>query len=96
MAVAFGLAFGTASGARGLMQATVYAEFFGRTHLGSIQGTAQSVNIMGTGLGPFILGLGYDTFGSFGPVLWVVALLPLVMAVVQMCCLHKPPSRDSR
>ena len=95
-AVAFGLAFGTASGARGLMQATVYAEFFGRTHLGSIQGTAQSVNIMGTGLGPFILGLGYDTFGSFGPVLRVVALLPLVMAVVQMCCLHKPPSRDSR
>ena len=35
-----------------------YAELFGRTHLGAIQGSAQSVNILGTGLGPFILGQG--------------------------------------
>ena len=28
-----------------------------------------------------------------GPVLRVVALLPLMMAVVQLFCLHKPPSQ---
>ena len=37
-----------------------YAELFGRTHLGAIQGSAQSVNILGTGLGPFILGQGCE------------------------------------
>ena len=78
----------------GLVQATLYAELFGREHLGAIQGTGQSVNILGTGLGPFILGLGYDTYGSFAPVLRITALLPWAMAVVQLCC-RRPPTRTA-
>ena len=94
-AIAFGIGFGLSQGARSLVYATLYAELFGRTHLGAIQGTNQSVGILGTGLGPFILGLGYDFFGSFAPILRIVAALPLAMAVVQLLCL-RPPSRKAR
>ena len=52
----------------GIMQnvtAVAYANFFGRTHLGSIQGFAQSAGVLGSALGPLPFGLAHDLTGSY-------------------------------
>lgn len=52
----------------GIMQnvtAVAYANFFGRAHLGSIQGFAQSAGVLGSALGPLPFGLVHDLTGSY-------------------------------
>eukprot|EP01050_Picozoa_sp_SAG11_P023044 SAG11_NODE_4518_length_1866_cov_2.148274_3_plen_126_part_00 len=52
----------------GIMQnvtAVAYANFFGRTHLGAIQGFAQSAGVLGSALGPFPFGLVHDLTGRY-------------------------------
>eukprot|EP01052_Picozoa_sp_SAG31_P026194 SAG31_NODE_2356_length_5874_cov_17.280000_6_plen_180_part_00 len=52
----------------GIMQnvtAVAYANFFGRRHLGSIQGFAQSAGVLGSAMGPFPFGLTHDLSGSY-------------------------------
>lgn len=52
----------------GIMQnvtAVAYANFFGRKHLGSIQGFAQSAGVLGSALGPLPFGLAHDLSGSY-------------------------------
>jgi|EP01047_Picozoa_sp_COSAG01_P006121 hypothetical protein len=44
--------------------AVAYANFFGRKHLGAIQGFAQSAGVLGSALGPFPFGLTHQLFGS--------------------------------
>ena len=45
--------------------AVAYANFFGRKHLGSIQGFAQSAGVLGSALGPFPFGLVHDITGHY-------------------------------
>lgn len=52
----------------GIMQnvtAVAYANFFGRKHLGSIQGFAQSAGVLGSALGPMPFGVTHDLTGSY-------------------------------
>lgn len=59
----------------------MWARFFGRRHLGSIQGTGQMIGVIGASLGPLPLGLGVDLFGGFDQMLVALCLLPLFCAV---------------
>ncbi|MCY4284386.1 MAG: MFS transporter [Thiotrichales bacterium] len=80
-AVVFGVLFGVANAAMHAHFTFVWPRFFGRRHLGSIQGVAQMGAVIGASVGPIPLGLGYDHFGGYGGTLVALAAIPLMCAV---------------
>jgi len=88
-AYVFGATFGVMQVAWGTAGAVMWAKFFGREHLGSITSVAMSIAIVGTALGPVVMALARDLMGSYAPLFNLVALLPLVLAVVNV--IVRPP-----
>ena len=76
-------------GSLGLVQPMVFADYFGRSFLGSIQGTLRvrlSVPLL---VGPLFVALVFDATGTYSVVFSVIASLGLVAALLAM--LAKPP-----
>ncbi len=73
--ILIGLAQGLFSG----LFNTIWVRFFGREHLGKIRGTVWTATVAGSSVGPFLLGLAYDTYGSFN--------LSLIISMVVMALL---------
>ena len=80
-ALMFGALFGLTSAAQHTHMAFVWPRFFGRAHLGSIQGSATTINVVGASLGPLPLGMAYDSFGSYGGALLALAIIPIGCAI---------------
>ena len=59
----------------------LWANYFGRKHLGSIQGVGQTIGVIGASLGPLPLGVAYDIFGTYNGVLYLLAILPVVSGI---------------
>ena len=57
------------------------ARFFGRKHLGAIQGLGQTIGVVGASLGPLPLAVAFDVWGDFDAMLIGLAVIPLVCAV---------------
>ncbi len=81
---AYGLALGAMQGLALAVSATVYAHEFGRGYLGEIKGTASTITIGGSAVGPLLYGAAYDLMGVYGPALAWSALLPLAIALVAL------------
>ncbi|MGH8707701.1 MAG: MFS transporter, partial [Burkholderiales bacterium] len=64
--------------------------YFGRKHVGSLQGTGQLVAVVGASLGPLPVGLAFDTLGNPTLVLRLLALYPLACAVAAALYLRTP------
>lgn len=77
----YGVSLGLAQGVSATLTATVFVHYFGRKYLGSIKGLVTTLSVAGTAVGPLVLALGKDLFGGYGPSLWLVALVPLVIAL---------------
>jgi MFS family permease len=58
----------------------LWPRYFGRRHLGAIQGTGQTIGIVGASVGPLPLGIAYDLFGAYNATLLVLALIPVACA----------------
>ena len=80
-AIVYGVVFGVANAAMHAHFTFVWPRFFGRRHLGSIQGVAQMGAVIGASVGPIPLGLGYDYLGGYGGTLVAQAALPVLCAV---------------
>ena len=80
-AVVFGGLFGACNGAMHAHFTFVWPKFFGRRHLGSIQGVNQMAAVIGASIGPIPLGLGYDYLGGYGGTLVALAAIPAMCAV---------------
>ena len=80
-AIVFSVLFGVANAAMHAHFTFVWPRFFGRRHLGSIQGVAQMGGVIGASIGPIPLGLGYDHLGGYGETLVALAAIPVVCAV---------------
>ncbi|MCY3761977.1 MAG: MFS transporter, partial [Gemmatimonadetes bacterium] len=80
-AVFFGIVFGIANAGSHNLLAYIWPRFFGRRHLGSIQGASQTVSVLGASIGPIPFGLAWDLYGSYTGALSAFALLPLLCAV---------------
>ena len=80
-AIVYGVVFGVANAAMHAHFTFVWPRFFGRRHLGSIQGVAQMGAVIGASVGPIPLGLGYDYLGGYGGTLVALAALPVLCAV---------------
>lgn len=79
-AVFFGIVFGIANAGSHNLLAYIWPRFFGRRHLGSIQGASQMVSVLGASVGPIPFGLAWDLYGSYTGALFAFALLPLLCA----------------
>ncbi len=78
--VIFSAVFGLANAALQSHYSFLWPRYFGRRHLGSIQGAAQSIGVVGAAIGPLPLGLAFDLFGSYTGTLYLLAALPVVCA----------------
>jgi len=69
----------------------VWPRYFGRRHLGGIQGPAYTVTIIGASLGALPFGIAYDLLGGYRPAVGLLAVLPLGFGVA--VAFIKPPVR---
>lgn len=81
-AVLYALVFGLANAAMHAHYVYLWARYFGRKHLGSIQGFAQFIGVVGASLGGLPLGWAWDRFGSYGGMLQLMAAVPILFALL--------------
>lgn len=91
-AVLYSVIFGINNAFSMTMFGYIWPRYFGRRHLGSIQGTGQMIGVFGASLGPLPIGWALDAFGSATTTLFVLALLPLTAAVLAVFFLQAPKS----
>jgi MFS family permease len=93
-AVLYGIVFGVNNAAVHTHMSYVWPRFFGRRYLGSIQGTAQTIVVVGASIGPLPLGAAFDLYGAYTGALIVLAMLPVLACVA--IALMRPPQLESR
>jgi MFS transporter, OFA family, oxalate/formate antiporter len=91
-AYAFGIFWGIQSGIEMLVMGVIFANYYGRQHLGAIAGFSSTLLVAASALGPMPFGIARDLMGGYGPVLTTMAILPFSLA---FACLFfgKPADR---
>ena len=92
-AIVYALCFGVLTGANMTLFGFMWAYYFGRKHLGSIQGVGQASGIVGASIGPLPLGIAFDQFGSYTEALHLLAILPVVCALIALFLIR--PDHDA-
>ena len=92
LALAFGVIMGIRSGFAMIVSNVIWAQFYGRLHLGSITGVTTTMMVAGSALGPMPLGVARDMLGSYTAVLIGSAGLPFILSVATLLYC-KPPIR---
>jgi MFS family permease len=69
---AFVALFGAARGLVTLTRPTLVADMYGTAHYASISGVLQMVISIAQAAAPVSVGAGYDAFGSYEPILWLL------------------------
>lgn len=90
--VVYAVLFGLNNALSMTMFGYIWPRYFGRKHLGSIQGTGQMVGVFGASLGPLPVGLAYDFLGGATGTLQALAIFPLIAAVLTVLFLRAPAS----
>ena len=81
MAYLFGFFMGMQGGLEMIVSSVIFANYFGRRHLGSIAGFASTLLVAASAHGPMPIGVARDLMGSYQTVLSVFALLPFALAI---------------
>lgn len=84
LALAYGVLLGIAGGLMRLAGSVVWANYFGRRHLGSITGITSVIVIGGSALGPVPLGIARDLLGSYQAPLGMMSVISLILAVASL------------
>jgi len=85
--------FGLGIGTNMFTQSYIWAEYFGREHLGSIRGFVMPINLFIGGLGAPAAGYVLDQTGSYDPAWWSGVILMLIAATV--FALSRRPGRPT-
>jgi MFS family permease len=80
--VLYALVMGLAGGFVIVIFFTFWSRVFGRTHLGQIQGSAQTLTVLASAVGPIILAECFEITGSYATIFY---LLSLVVTVLGIC-----------
>ena len=75
------LVLGAAGGAIRTVSATLLPEWFGTTHLGSIQGTLTLLNVGASALGPVTLAVLQERTDSYPTAIMLLSIIPLTAMV---------------
>lgn len=70
----------------------IWPRYFGRKHLGSIQGTGQMIGVIGASLGPLPVGFAIDYIGDSLVTIRYLALYPLIISFLTIFFLKPPPT----
>jgi MFS family permease len=92
-AALYGIVFGINNAAMHTHIAYVWPRFFGRRYLGGIQGTAQTIAVVGASIGPLPLGIAFDAYGAYNAALVMLAGLPVLCSVAIL--LMREPELES-
>lgn len=92
VALFYGVLSGIGNGLQAIIHSVVWANYFGRQHLGSITGVVTTVLVAASALGPMPMGVARDLLGSYTAVLTVMAILPLILAGANLVW-GQPPRR---
>lgn len=93
VAILFGVLWGISGGFERIALNYVWPSYFGREHLGSIKGTAMTVMVIGSALGPLPFGFAYDLFGGYDEIIYLTMILPALAIVSSL--LAKKPAKGS-
>ena len=91
-ALLYALLFGLNNAISMTMFGYIWPRYFGRRHIGSIQGTGQMIGVVGASLGPLPVGLAFDLLGTATLTLRLIALYPLLAAALAVLFLRTPPA----
>ncbi|MCA1012929.1 MFS transporter [Halobacillus halophilus] len=84
LAVAFGVLWGFVNGFERIVLSIVWPNYFGREHLGSIKGLAQTVMVIGSALGPLPFGIFYDWLGGYQEVILLTIAFPITAGILAL------------
>jgi MFS family permease len=90
--IAYSIIFGINNAFAMTIFGYIWPRYFGRKHLGAIQGTGQMVGVIGASVGPFPVGWAFDAIGDATWTLRLLALVPAVIAVIAIAFLRTPKS----
>lgn len=82
LAAVFMIVYGFMINVQGITLSVMWANYFGREHLGSIRGAATIFMVVGSALGPLPFGLSFDQTGSYVPVFIVMAVVTLLAVLL--------------
>jgi MFS family permease len=91
-ALLYAVVFGISNAAINAHLSYLWPRFFGRRHLGSIQGLAQTIAVIGASIGPIPLAFAFDQFGDYRGALITLSLLPVLCAIATL--FMRPPRLD--
>ncbi|HJM52104.1 MAG TPA: MFS transporter [Alphaproteobacteria bacterium] len=83
-ALIYGALFGANNATNITFFSYIWARYFGRKHLGSVQGAGQMIGVVGASVGPLPFGLAFDLSGSYIATLQILALVPLGCSVLAL------------
>ena len=89
----FAVSLGAGQGTFMAVRSTIWVRYYGRPHLGKIQGTLTTVEVAASSMGPLVMGATHDLWGSYNDILVVFALLTAPMIVVTLFA--TPPKEHS-
>jgi len=73
--------FGISGGLFGLLLTIVWPRYFGREHLGAINGLTSSILVFASAIGPFMFSSLRDSSGSYQLVVALSGLVPLLLFI---------------
>jgi len=92
--IAYAVVFGLCNAFMLTMFGYIWPRYFGRAHLGSIQGQGQMLGVVGSSIAPVPVGYAIDQFGQANSTLWVLAVLAVITGVVTIIFLRTPKGVD--
>ena len=94
-AIAYAAVFGLNNACSMTLFGYIFPRYFGRKHLGAIQGTGQTVLVIGASLGPPVIGYAAELTGGYEIPLRLAALYPLAGAALVALFLRTPAPLDA-
>lgn len=88
----YAISFGINNAFSMTMFGYIWPRYFGRKHLGSIQGTGQMIGVIGASLGPLPVGFAIDYLGSSLITIRYLSVYPIIMAIIIIIFLKSPSS----
>lgn len=78
MAIVFGVIWGMVGGVERIVISYIFPDYFGRGHIGSIKGIAQTMTVIGSAFGPLPFGFAFDLFGGYTEIILIMYLFPVL------------------
>ncbi|MEO1491757.1 MAG: MFS transporter [Pseudomonadota bacterium] len=90
--IAYAVIFGLNNAFTMTLFGYLWPRYFGRKHLGQIQGTGQMVAVIGASLGPLPVSYAFDVLGDPRMTLMALAAFPVLMAAIAVLALRTHPA----